>query len=391
MQIALLTRIMGASSGVTLSAWDVAVALNESGNNLHLITADGGSVPKSIDGYSLENIPRYMAPKGEAFPNPVNFTGMRRWAESAIFDSARHRRLGELKPQLFFVNGLNAHRFFSPIRKLAGENSILIVRESLSHLLSRAKQESHNAGEKILAHPYRIFVSELVQKEWTDYLQLDPARNFYIPNCIRESEANALLKQNKSELRRKLGFSEKSFHIVNVSSIQPRKGQDLIIAQMEEIFRLIPNAILHFVGPLRGNYAKDLLQQVKQSSFSQKVIFHGQVSPALPMIYAADTFLLSSRGEALPRVILEAMALGIPVVSSDVDGIPELVIHGKNGFLFPVSQPEQISAFLSKLAQNSQLRQQFAEASQRRYHEKFSRKLQIDRYAALIKTIGGNR
>jgi len=390
MQIALLTRIMGASSGVTLSAWDVAVALEASGHDFHLITADGVSAPKSIDRYSLENIPRYMSPKGEAFPNPVSFTGLRRWAESALFDPVRHRRLAKLKPALLFVNGLNAHRFFSPISKLAGDSSILIVRESLSHLVSSGNSESHNGGEKILAHPYRIFVSDLVRQEWNDYLGLDPNFSFYIPNCIRESEANALLAQSKSELRRKLGFSDNGFHIVNVSSIQPRKGQDLIINQMAEIFHLIPEAMLHFVGPLRGAFAKNLQKKVKQSPFSQKVIFHGQVAPALPLIYAADTFLLSSRGEALPRVILEAMALGIPVVSSDVDGIPELVKHSENGYLFPIDEPEQMCDFLNKLANNSQLRQQFAEASQQRYHDNFCRKLQIERYAALIRRLGEN-
>jgi glycosyltransferase involved in cell wall biosynthesis len=72
------------------------------------------------------------------------------------------------------------------------------------------------------------------------------------------------------------------------------------------------------------------------------VTFIGHTDQALKWTYAANVLALASRAEAMPLTVLEAMALGTPVVASDVDGIPELIVDGETGVLFPIDQPDRL-------------------------------------------------
>ena len=88
------------------------------------------------------------------------------------------------------------------------------------------------------------------------------------------------------------------------------------------------------------------------------MIFAGSVSRnELPGRYRdADIFTLASREEAFGNVFAEAMASGLPIVGSSVGGIPELVEHGKNGFLVPPREPRALAAAIRLLADNPDLR-----------------------------------
>jgi glycosyltransferase involved in cell wall biosynthesis len=91
---------------------------------------------------------------------------------------------------------------------------------------------------------------------------------------------------------------------------------------------------------------------------SREVIFAGSVSRSeIPGRYRdADIFTLASREEAFGNVFAEAMACGLPVVGSTVGGIPELIEHGKNGYLVPPREPRALAAAIRLLADNPELR-----------------------------------
>ena len=82
----------------------------------------------------------------------------------------------------------------------------------------------------------------------------------------------------------------------------------------------------------------------------------------LPKWYAAaDAFVLPSRNEGTPAVILEAMASGTPIIASKVGGIPEIISDGVNGLLFESEKSEQLRVCLKKLFHNKNMRQRLAE------------------------------
>lgn len=90
------------------------------------------------------------------------------------------------------------------------------------------------------------------------------------------------------------------------------------------------------------------------------------------LLEASSIFVLSSRYEALPLSIIEAMSKGLPIVASDVGGVRELVLHGVNGYLFPSGDFEMLSKYLNILAQDVDLRRSMGIESIRRYQTEFS-------------------
>ena len=104
----------------------------------------------------------------------------------------------------------------------------------------------------------------------------------------------------------------------------------------------------------------------------------------MEFIYGADVLVLPSRAEAMPRVILEAMALGTPVIASDVDGVSELIENGKSGFLFsPTDTPSLVSAFHAWKNELNNI-DCIIENAQQKYWDNFSRKQQIQRYQQAV-------
>ena len=108
---------------------------------------------------------------------------------------------------------------------------------------------------------------------------------------------------------------------------------------------------------------------------------------AIEYIYAADVLLQPSRSEALPRTILEAMALKTPIVASDVDGIPELVENNRSAILFSLSNIDKMIEGIHTVYSNDSLRDQITENAHKRYWDYFSRENHIKKYSDFINQI----
>ena len=114
-------------------------------------------------------------------------------------------------------------------------------------------------------------------------------------------------------------------------------------------------------------------------------------SDGLSFIYAADVLILPTRAEALPRVILEAMALKTPIIATDVDGIPELIENEVDGLLIPPDNSEKLIEAIKWMYKNNEDREKFAEVAHKKYWSYFSRNHQIKRYANLIDELSKNK
>ena len=96
----------------------------------------------------------------------------------------------------------------------------------------------------------------------------------------------------------------------------------------------------------------------RQASDLDNVEFVGRVDNVGDYYSAMDIFAFPSREEALGSAMLEAMSCGLPVIGSDVGGIPEVVRPGENGFLFPNGDAYALYDAIVKLAHSSELREQ---------------------------------
>ena len=149
-------------------------------------------------------------------------------------------------------------------------------------------------------------------------------------------------------------------NIVCVGRMSREKGQDLLITAASLLrsdsgiwTEVGAKGFEEFViwlvgdGPLRS----ELEEQVSRLGLGEHIRFVGQVASPASLVSRCDVLVCPSRYEGLPNVLLEAMALGVPVIASDVGGIPEVVHSGVTGTLVPVEQPQRIAEELCKLNQ----------------------------------------
>jgi len=172
-----------------------------------------------------------------------------------------------------------------------------------------------------------------------------------------------------------------------------KKGLDTLL----EALALLPENLhwrwTHIAG---GPLLADLKQQGERLGLSHRLEFLGSQSQArvLQAYSESDVFVLPCRVAAdgdrdgLPNVIVEAQSQKLPVISSPISGIPELIEHDKNGLLVEPNQPSLLANALEQLARNPASRQQMGEDGMARVHKNFNAKNEISLLLELLNSNG---
>ncbi len=177
-------------------------------------------------------------------------------------------------------------------------------------------------------------------------------------------------------LRRSLGIPDDARVIGSVGRLNEVKRQDLLIRAVAALRSGLPNVRLLLIGD--GPEKENLIVLSKELGLSEAVIFGGYQSQPQRFLQGMDIFAMSSRLEGLPLALLEAWAAGLPVVSSDVGGIPKVVKSGTNGLLFPNGDLEQLVASLERLLSDPELAAEIGRAGRATVLESYT----LDRMAA---------
>ena len=148
-------------------------------------------------------------------------------------------------------------------------------------------------------------------------------------------------KQTTEEAKTALGLPTGDWHIGAVGRLEPEKAFDLLIRAVQQINTAGVGCRLTVVG--EGHDRPRLEALVAELGLAGRVSLPGWQSDVKRWFEAMDVFALSSRREGLPNVLLEAMALGVPCVSTNIAGIPRLIADGESGRLVP---PDDLSALV---------------------------------------------
>ena len=170
----------------------------------------------------------------------------------------------------------------------------------------------------------------------------------------------------QAECRQRLNIPAQKKMMLWVARFVPVKGVEFLIQAMPAVLAAEPEALLVLVG---GGILEDAIRrQVRESGVAHAVNFAGKILLAdIPLwLNAADVFVLPSLSEGRPNVILEAMACELPVVATNVGGVPELVTDGETGWLCPPANPEQLAAKLLDLLENQERRVNMGKAGRQR-------------------------
>jgi glycosyltransferase involved in cell wall biosynthesis len=191
-------------------------------------------------------------------------------------------------------------------------------------------------------------------------------------------------------LREELSISYDSLVLGYVGRIMPEKDLDTWLRAAAVVAQQYPEAQFVLVGEGRDASTLSQLQRLSTDlGIAERVYFPGYRAQLLPVYAALDLFVLTSRREGLPNSVLEAMAMGLPVVTTDVAGTKELVLHEQTGFVLPQGDVAGLAQAMTTLAGNAQLRQAMGLAGQKRVEQEFSFTGRLQRIEALYGKIVG--
>lgn len=165
--------------------------------------------------------------------------------------------------------------------------------------------------------------------------------------------------EQKSELKRELGIEDKPMFVA-VGQFITRKGFDILL---DAWGKANPQAQLYIIGggPLEEQY----LQFIKENSLNDVHIIGFKKPDELRRYYlASDVFVMPTREDIWGLVVNEAMAVGLPVITSDhCTSGNELVVNGENGYIYKCEDTDKLAEYIKMLADDEALRQNFSKAS----------------------------
>ena len=196
------------------------------------------------------------------------------------------------------------------------------------------------------------------------------------------SAGRSILEETKEELRKKLGLS--GTVLISAGRLVVWKGFDVLIEVMPEILKAVPDAKLYIIGsgPETANYKN----QIANSKLEDKVFMIGQVSrdDMLKYLNAGDVFVLNTGYEGFSHFLLEAMAMGIPIITTSVGGNTELIENGKDGILIDYNDKEELKKKIIEIAGNEALKNELTKNAKQMVI-KFSKEKMLEETVKILK------
>jgi glycosyltransferase involved in cell wall biosynthesis len=208
--------------------------------------------------------------------------------------------------------------------------------------------------------------------------ECDATQLHVIPNGIDTTRfaPNIAARQRA---RAELGIAESAWVVGTVGRLSPEKNQGLLIDAMAPMLDPRRHLIIVGDGPERAQ-----LQARAQATLRPELVhFTGARNDPEAWLAAFDAFALTSDSEGLPLVVLEAMAVGLPVVATAVGGIPDVVEHDITGTLVPPGDRHALTTVLVRLATRPQSAREMASRARRMVLERHSTEHMVEGYERL--------
>lgn len=185
-------------------------------------------------------------------------------------------------------------------------------------------------------------------------------------------------------LREDLGVQLGQLMLLRVGRLDRAKGNDLLLQAAAEVLRQ-KMARLVLVG--EGPEEPALREQARRLGIQDSVVFAGYRQDITALVKAADLMVICSHQEGLPMVLLEAMAAKLPVVSTSVGAVGQLIQNGQTGWLVPPGEATTLASALEEAIGSRHLRQSHALKAHAIYQEHHSREAMGRRYVAIYERI----
>jgi glycosyltransferase involved in cell wall biosynthesis len=187
------------------------------------------------------------------------------------------------------------------------------------------------------------------------------------------------------EIKEELNLEENQPVIGTAGRMVPIKGYDLLLEAARKILDKNPRVGLLIAGD--GPLLNELKQKTEKLGIDGNVQFLGFRNDITNILFCLDIFVMSSHNEGIPMVLLEAMTLQKPVVSTAVGGIKEVITDNISGRLVEPGNTDALAKGCLELLQNPQTRMKLAEGARKRIKEEFSSERLTERMVRLYQSL----
>ncbi|MDO8525691.1 MAG: glycosyltransferase [Candidatus Omnitrophota bacterium] len=257
----------------------------------------------------------------------------------------RQERPDVLHTSLFYAN------FFGRLAAFFHKAPVLVSEERSMYT---EKRFYHIIIDNLLSHMTdRIITCSKSVTDFTLRQEKISADKFHlIYNAV--DAARFRVSRAKMDMRLILGLGAGDFIIGSVGSLIPKKGHRFLIEAFAALQKDIRPAKLVIAGD--GESRGDLVKMAADLGVGSEALFLGFRYDIPEIMKAMDIFVLPSLQEGFPRAIVEAMYMGLPVIASNISGIPEIISDGENGFLAAAGDPQALADKIAILYKDPGLR-----------------------------------
>lgn len=302
------------------------------------------------------------------------------------------------------LHGLSAARRLNEIIK--EENASLIhtfgIRSNLVAYLARKRQRipwaarvpnitatdyenrwigrlSHAFNNSLLRQADAVQVISPQLNQYYQSLFIRPKYIVEIPNGIDVDRFKPDI--NRMEARSILGLPLDRLYIGSTGRLATVKGFDLLLSAFAMLQTCHPDSHLLIAGD--GPEHETLRRQALNLGIDDQVMFSGYQEDVRPLLWALDVYVCSSRSEGVPHSILEAMAAGVPIVSTRVGAIESVLRHNEEAVLVDEVAPEAIASAIGRILSAPEESRGFSSAALKRVERKFSEEKMTTKIIAL--------
>lgn len=228
-----------------------------------------------------------------------------------------------------------------------------------------------------------VAVSEDVKEDIMRYDRIDPSKIEVIPNGIDVERFNP--EKNTTDIRKEFSLEEDDIVIGFIGRIVPAKGLEYLLNALPYLKEEFKNIKLFIVG--EGSLVEELKERAKKNNVFDNILFIGRRRDIPEILASINIFVMPSIAEGFPNALLEAMAMGKPIVTTEVGGIPEIVKNGFNGLLVPPRDTVSLSKAIKELISNDQLAAKLGQAARDLVHDNLSIKAIAQKWQSLYLSI----
>lgn len=354
--------------GITKSNWggaqryvfDLALASREAGHEVTVLLGGDGSLKQKLE---VENI------RTISLPNLGR--DIKIWKEvKSFFDIFKILR--QEKPEVFHLNSSKMGGIGALAGRMAGVRNIIFTAHGW------AFRETRHWAENLLIEELSWLTVMLChrticvsKRDFNDMVRkpLAGKKLVLIHNGVGE-----VTFLSKAKAREKLSLPDEIDVIGTIAELHRNKGLDIALKGFSGAYKYT-DAKLIIIG--EGEERESLTKLANELGLEEQVSFLGFKDGASKLLRAFDIFILPSRKEGLPYSLLEAGLASLPVITTKVGGIPEIIKDGETGLLIPPENPDALAKALLKL-KDLNLRKQFGHNLQRYVKENFSNEKMLE-------------